>query len=188
MHSTEKRPPKKYIQKTVSQNTHSENYLPKHAFKLPPKTYIQKTASQNKHSETSSENMHSENWPPKHTFRTNCFPIHAFRKLPPKTFPPKTYIQKIASQNWYIQKTASQKIILQNYPQIIHSANRFPKHTFRKLPPKTYVYRVRATSWSPWKALEFNFRFQGRLKSPEEFLLKVLENNENSLNFCSDGR
>ena len=48
--------------------------------------------------------------------------------------------------------------------------------------------RVRATPWSPWKALGFNFRFQGRLKSPwkEEFLLKVLENNEKSLNFCSD--
>ena len=47
--------------------------------------------------------------------------------------------------------------------------------------------RDSVTRWSPWKPLEFNFRFQGCLKSPwkEEFLLKVLEN---SLNVCSDGK
>ena len=48
---------------------------------------------------------------------------------------------------------------------------------------------VRATPWSPWKALEFNIWFQGCLKSPwkEEFYVKVLENNGNSLNFFGRG-
>ena len=48
---------------------------------------------------------------------------------------------------------------------------------------------VRATPWSPWKALEFNIWFQGRLKSPwkEEFFVKVLENDGNSLNFSGMG-
>ena len=50
-------------------------------------------------------------------------------------------------------------------------------------------YMVRATPWSPWKALEFNIWFQGRLKSPwkEEFFVKVLENKGNSLNFFGMG-
>ena len=45
--------------------------------------------------------------------------------------------------------------------------------------------RVRATPWSPWKALEFKFRLQGRLKSPWKkwFCGKQLEN---SLNICLD--
>ena len=51
------------------------------------------------------------------------------------------------------------------------------------------VYMAHATPWSPWKALEFNIWFQGRLKSPwkEEVLVKVLENNGNSLNFFGMG-
>ena len=48
---------------------------------------------------------------------------------------------------------------------------------------------IRATPWSPWKALEFNIWFQGRLKSPwkEEFFVKVLENNGDSLTFFGMG-
>ena len=51
------------------------------------------------------------------------------------------------------------------------------------------VFMVRTTPWSPWKALEFNIWFQGRLKSPwkEEIYVKVLENNGNSLNFLGVG-
>lgn len=44
-------------------------------------------------------------------------------------------------------------------------------------------HRVRATPWSLWKALEFNFGLQGRLKSPWQkgSCWKLLED---SLNFC----
>ena len=75
------------------------------------------------------------------------------------------------------------------YPEVFDNTFQYARRVLSTVVSGVGWFMVRGTPWSPWKTLEFNIWFQGRLKSPwkEEFFVKVLENNGNSLNFFGMG-